>query len=451
MKKSNNIQNIIRKEIYTVLNEQITGTYPPPFMNKTVSTPAPYWKNADALHSNVNQDLEKAKKYWRKYINSLVIAARWQKAWGKSESEWEKVKNGYLRIIRLAHVSPAGSYEIKEKQYAGVHYDGKFRNWNGQTFIRKVKYILKHKPKADFSAYVLSRSNKIPDKKQTQIYLQLFHHKTVQSPDFNISDAYELRTSKKNITAVMVHEIQHLLYYYHPLSPPDKMLKAFQGGDRGKMGPSGIIHKNPFTNNKDLKKLAKLTREFLFITKPGVKLKMQRTYDKVKNKEKLNPKQVQLYDDWLEVNILYKTHYNKYFKPIIEEMIKFDEDVGYTPKHAKKNKSYYFKVFCYWIRMSGNGCSYACDQNEKISDIAAARYLKYYKKGGTVTDNFIKPIEFSKTFHERRYSDALWQEIKCWACNGFNPYLWEIVSNLNQLVKNKATGDELGDKTQTMA
>jgi len=438
MKKSNIIQNIIRKEIYNVLNEQIIGTTTPPFMNKTV-TPAPYWKNADALHSNVNRDLEKAKKYWRKYINSPVIAARWQKAWGKSESEWIKVKKGYLRIIRLAHVSPAGSYEIAEKQYAGVHYDGKFR---------EVKYTLKHTPDADFTAYVKSRSKKIPDKKQTQIYVQLFHHKT-------ISDAYELRTYKKNMAAVMVHEIQHLLYYYHPLSPPDKINKSFPGGDRNKKGPSGLVHKNPFTTNKDLKKLAKLTREFLFISQPGVKLKMQRTYDKVKNKEKLNPKQVQLYDDWLEVNILYKTHYNKYFKPIIEEMKKFDKAAGYTPKYAKNNNRYYFKVFCYWIRMSSNDCSYACDQNEKISDIAAARYLKYYKKKGTVTDNIIKPIEFSKTFHESwppgPSETGLWQEIKCWACNGFNPSLWEIMSNLNQLVKNKATGDELGDKTQTMA
>jgi len=441
MKKSNNIKNIIRKQVRTVLNEKD---------NLHSLDDTSIWIDADEFHSEINRSLDKAKQYWRAKLNHPVIGLRFQKQHGKSKSEWNKIKKGYLNIINLAHVDQMKSYHINDKTYVGFYNVGKRIGYKSDLFR------LNDGKGSSFVARVWSRGGRqLMPASKSDLRIEVFVKvkKVTDALDLgyeNIGRAVEFEHKAYNgMAEVMVHEIQHLLYYYYPLSPPKRIQQAFPGGDTGKTGASGKIISSVFYT-KDVKRLAKLTEELYSPNTGKLFTDIQKTLKKfLKDKKtKENPRVPQVYTDVQEWRVLYAKHGNK-FTSKIKEMKAFDELIGYT-KGPLTTKGYYFIRLCNWImRVQKNGeCDYACDQNEKLSDIEAARYIKY-EKTGKIADNYIDPKEYSKAFHTRR--GQMYQEIKCWACNGFQPNLWDVWTNLNQLVKNKVTGDELGDKTQTMA
>lgn len=469
MKKNNTVRNIIKQGVRTVLNEQIIMPLPSDRLEKTSTKKSiPIWKNADALHSNINRDLEKAKKYWRTRLKHPVTAVRWQKAHKKSAADWKRVLKGYLNVINLAHINPMSSYVVgdKHKKAAGVK----------AAIGGPIKYKIDHDAGATYSAMVKGRGGKPLSpvtKKQMKIYVRVYPDISADELDvFDFTNSeVEFNTKYPDMTAILVHEIQHLLYYWWPLSPSDLLQKSFPGGDRMRTGRSGIRVGGPgytgkLTNqflDKEIIRLAMLTLKLFDQKTLKVKSKYVKSikqYIAKRDEFKLQnspitksgpeekPNIPQVYTEYQEWRVLFSAHKNK-FLPVEKQMKQFYKLADYNPERVK---GYYFRKLCVWIIKieATGGCDYACDQNEKLSDIEAARYQKYLSSGGDVMDNFIKPKEFARAFHKVG-GKGLYQEVKCFACNGFQPDPWDIMTNLNQLVKSKATGDELGDKTQTMA
>lgn len=356
----------------------------------------PVIKNVDEVISKIDKALKTAKRRWRNKINDPKTATRWQRSHGASELKWEEVKQTYLYLIHKSFVDPK-------------------RNWVvNKDYFSKLRKQYRHPNETKF--YSL-RMSIYPERRGVLGYVHSREPKRGIFLTFRITsiDAYGNITIEpqsgfgQELIDTFIHEIQHYLFEYHPLTSIKQIRKITR--------PKALLTKAiPVTN--DIKQYAKRTIDMGW-----------QEWSKAKK----------------GLNRFEKGPLKLFFYRVIQDLRSYYKFAG--RKLSSINDDWCIYMICMWIiKAEQSNCEYALTDTEMLSRIATVRK----RHGGELE---IPKSYLIKSFERKSYpgmGDYNWILI-AWACNGFAPNLIDIYNETQNFVYNDAGSDDLGDKTQTMA
>lgn len=181
-----------------------------------------------------------------------------------------------------------------------------------------------------------------------------------------------------NTTSLFIHELQHLLYYYHPLNPDSQVTRLFAGGFSDQTAFEDENRKNTLLPN---------------ILSPKTKS-----------------------------------------DPFTKKLEYLSSKYGFKINYLKELMDYRKHL------IGSQGEYYVCDETEQLSRIMSIRYLLNLKPGQDITlDMFKKLVNNEYKFYGQKWVDV-GMFLSCWAQGGYkDPNLF--LKQLNYLAKNNQKND----------